>query len=99
MKREVFFKRKKDLVEMVNSILAKKDICEQDKISLSKLIDLLNLYSYENRLQKKGLLSHTIIDSLELDYSLGEKFINFDNISFLVSSISFFSSLKAVLSE
>jgi hypothetical protein len=40
---------------------------------------LIDQYSYENRLQQKGLLSHSIIDSLKLDYSLGEKFINFDN--------------------
>jgi hypothetical protein len=79
MKREVFLERKNDLVDLVNSILAKNDIGEQDKISLNTLLDLLNLYSYENRLGQKGLLIHTIIDSLELDYSLGKQFINFDN--------------------
>ena len=79
MKREVFLERKNDLVDLVNSILAKNDIGEQDKVSLNTLLDLLNLYSYENRLGQKGLLTHTIIDSLELDYSLGKQFINFDN--------------------
>ena len=79
MKREVFLERKNDLVDLVNSILAKNDIGEQDKVSLNTLLDLLILYSYENRLGQKGLLTHTIIDSLELDYSMGKKFINFDN--------------------
>jgi hypothetical protein len=79
MNREIFIERKESLTNLIKESLAKTDISEQDRISFIKLLELLNQYSFENRLQQKGLLSHTIIDSLELDYSLGEKFIKFDN--------------------
>jgi hypothetical protein len=79
MSREIFIERKQNLINLINDNLIKIEVPEQDKISLSKLLEILNQYSFENRLQKKGLISHTIIDSLELDYTLGEKFIKFDN--------------------
>lgn len=79
MKREIFVKKKDSLIRLIKDSLAKTDISEQDRKSLVILLELLNQYSFENRLLQKGLLSHTIIDSLELDYSLGEKFIKFDN--------------------
>lgn len=56
-----------------------KDICDKDKKSLDKLFHVLNEYSFDNRLQKKGSLTYIIIDSLDLNYSLGEQFIIFDN--------------------
>ncbi len=79
MNREIFIERKKKLTNLIKENLNKIDICEHDQTSLIKLLELLNQYSFENRLEQKGLLSHTIIDSLELDYSLGEIFIKFDN--------------------
>lgn len=79
MNIETFVKRKESLTSLIKESLVKMDISEQDRVSLIKLLELLNQYSFENRLQQKGLLSHTIIDSLELDYSFGEKFITFDN--------------------
>jgi len=79
MNREIFDERKADLVNLIKVSLATTYISEQDRISLMRLLELLNQYSFENRLYQKGLLSHTIIDSLELDYSIGEKFIKFDN--------------------
>lgn len=79
MDREGFIARKEELSNLISDSLTKKRFNERDKISLNKLLEILNQYTFENRLQKKGLLSHTIIDSLELDYSLGEKFIKFDD--------------------
>jgi len=79
MNREIFNKTKVILTKLIKDNLAKIDISEQDRTSLSILLELLNQYSFENKLQQKGLLSHSIIDSSELDYSLGEKFIKFDN--------------------
>lgn len=78
MTKENFVERKENLTNLINEYLAKKDIYEHDKSYLRKLLELLSQYSYENRLKVKGLLSHTIIDCMELDYSLGEKFIKFD---------------------
>ncbi|QEH42244.1 hypothetical protein [Chitinophaga sp. XS-30] len=79
MNREIFDERKADLINLIKVSLATTYTSEQDRTSLMRLLELLNQYSFENRLYQKGLLSHTIIDSLELDYSIGEKFIKFDN--------------------
>ena len=78
MNKEHFVKQKNDLIELIMYCLGQSDIKGEDKSSLKKLNELINQYTFENRLQKKGLLTHTIIDSLELDYSIGEKFIIFD---------------------
>lgn len=79
MNREKFIASKENLTNLLIENLSQKDISEQDRKSILKLLELIDQYSYENRLQQKGLLSHSIIDSLKLDYSLGEKLINFDN--------------------
>jgi hypothetical protein len=46
--------------------------------SLKKIKVIIDSYTYENRLEKKGLASRTIVDSLELDYNIGDQIINFD---------------------
>jgi uncharacterized alpha-E superfamily protein len=79
MKRETFNERKSNLTNLIKVSLDQVSISEHDRTCLMKLLELLNQYSFENRLYQKGLLSRTIIDSLELDYSIGEKFIKFDN--------------------
>jgi hypothetical protein len=79
MSQEIFIEMKQRLINLITDNLTKTEIREQDKVSLNKLLKILNQYSFDNRMQKKGLLTHTIIDSLELDYSFGEKFIKFDN--------------------
>ncbi len=66
MNREIFDERKADLINLIKVSLATTYISKQDKTSLMRLLELLNQYSFENRLYQKGLLSHTIIDSLEL---------------------------------
>ncbi|MGJ1409078.1 hypothetical protein ACR78Z_05335 [Sphingobacterium thalpophilum] len=78
MNREIFDKRKADLINLIKVSLSTTYISEQDKTSLMRLLELLNQYSFENRLYRKGLLSHTIIDSLELGHSIGEKVVKFD---------------------
>jgi len=79
MNKKSFIERKESLVSLIEENLTKRHISEQDRMSFIKLLTLLNQYSFEIRLQQKGLLSHTVIDSLDLDYSLAEKFIKFDN--------------------
>lgn len=78
MNREIFDERKADLINLIKVSLSTTYISEQDKTSLMRLLELLNQYSFENRLYRKGLLSHTIIDSLELGHSIGEKVVKFD---------------------
>ena len=79
MEKISFLNYKENLNKLIQDFLANDSLEENTKASLIKLSEILNQYSFENRLDKKGLLSHTIIDSLELNYSFGEKFIMFDN--------------------
>ncbi len=79
MTRKEFSEKKQSLLSIIQEKLMEKDICEKDKKSLDKLFHVLNEYSIDNRLQKKGSLTYTIIDSLDLNFSLGEQFIIFDN--------------------
>jgi len=79
MRKEDFNKRKENLLLFVNKISNKTELNDSDKTSLNKLTEVLGKYNFENRLEIKGLISRVIIDSLELDYSIGEKFIEFDN--------------------
>ena len=82
MTNEIFTERKNELVSLINHYLNFDDINGQYKNDLKILLEILTQYLFENRLQMKGSLTHTIIDSLEIDYNLGEKFIQFDkNIS------------------
>jgi hypothetical protein len=46
--------------------------------SISKSLEMLNLYNFENRLNQKGTLSQYIMDSAEMDYSIGDKIVEFD---------------------
>lgn len=78
MTREAFAVYKQRLGTSVNDLI-NKTITEEQKSSLVRLLKVLDQYSFENRLNVKGLLSHTIVDSLELDHSLAEEFLRFDN--------------------
>lgn len=79
MVKEEFLAEKEILINIITEHLSKSGISIQDRESLNKLLEIITKYTYENRLQVKGTLARTIIDSLQLDYSLGEKFISFDN--------------------
>lgn len=79
MNKQEFIESKVRLLYVVNEQLEVKNIGDSEKFGLLKLIEILNGYSFDNRLQKKGLLSHTIVDSLDIDYSIGELFLKFDN--------------------
>lgn len=79
MKREEFIKKKKDLIDFVHFELNQSKIVQIDKESLVTLLNFLEKYTFDNRLENKGLLSRLIIDNLELDYRIAEKIIKFDN--------------------
>jgi hypothetical protein len=79
MSKETFLEKKEELIFLINELIDRNEGGESDRSSLFKLLEIFGQYSFENRLEKKGLLTHTIIDSLQLDYSLGEKIIKFDN--------------------
>jgi len=79
MDKKSFMDSKKGLVSLIQELMANPNVIKNEENSLIKILEILNQYTYENRLELKGLLSHTIIDSLELDYALAERLILFDN--------------------
>jgi len=79
MERTTFTEKKEIVVNQVLEALNNPNVLNDKKKPLIVALEILNQYSFENRLEKKGLLTHTIIDSLDLEYSLGEKVIAFDN--------------------
>ncbi len=74
-----FNKQKDDLLLIIKNRLKSPNLDEIEKASLNQLMKIMNEYTFINRLEMKGVLSRAIIDSLTLDYSIGEKFIEFDN--------------------
>ena len=79
MKKEEFDKKKEILLNLVNEELSKINLIPIERKSLEQLIKLMDKYSFENKNDMKGVLSRTIIDSLQINYALGEKFIQFEN--------------------
>lgn len=76
MNQEYFTYKKNKLICFLKESLDQE---KNKKDSLIKLLAILDNYTFKNRLEIKGTLSHTVVDSLEIDFSLGEKIINFDN--------------------
>lgn len=64
--------------EYLETLIGKLIEAHNDDL-LSILAQLLKEYNYGNRLSKKGALTRFIIDNSNLDYSTGEKFIEFDS--------------------
>lgn len=64
----------------LNVILSKyiKDVDLKEIKDPNILVSILNQYTYRNRLEMKGLISHTILDSLEIDDIIAEEFLKFD---------------------
>lgn len=52
---------------------------ESDHDDFQIIENILHQYTFENRLEMKGLITRTIVDSLDLEYSLSEKLIWFDS--------------------
>lgn len=78
MTRETFYKEKKEVEELINN--RKKNLLQttNEYKSLEKVLEILHKYQFENRFKMKGILTRAIIDSLELDYSIGGQIISFD---------------------
>ncbi|SDL40485.1 hypothetical protein SAMN04488090_0742 [Siphonobacter aquaeclarae] len=79
MDKILFSRRKALLLDNIAELLQNPGISEKEKTMLERVLVLLDHYSFENRLLVKGLLSHTVIDTLELPYSLGDLLIRFDH--------------------
>lgn len=75
-----FHERKGLLIKAILKEIKEKTTTEKEKVDLYRLLDLTNKYTYNSRLNTKGLITHTIIDSLEIkSSSLRKKAYDFDN--------------------
>jgi len=80
MDKTTFSKEKEKLENYAKEQLVKPGRTKLDVENLTMLIGYLDGYTYENRLEMKGLMAHSIIDSLYFDdHSLATRFILFDN--------------------
>lgn len=80
MNKEFFEEKKAELIRDVTDILSQTISVEVERESLLTLLGIINQYSFESRLENKGCLTRAIIDSLEVEYSIGDKFIGFDEM-------------------
>lgn len=78
MTKELFNDRLKKLRSVAIDTRDNLKTDYKTKESIKTLLNILDKYNYENRVSLKGLLSNTIIDSLEIDSTIGAKFIEFD---------------------
>lgn len=78
MTPENFYIEKKRVEELVGKRIKDLSSVTNEGKSLERVLEILSEYRFENRLEMKGVLTRTIIDSLELDYSIGEELISFD---------------------
>jgi hypothetical protein len=76
--QEIFENKKKNLIQLIKEAAKTPGVSLQYKEDLETVLKILNEYSFENRLQQKGLLTHTLVDSLSLYDALGEKILEFD---------------------
>jgi hypothetical protein len=77
MEKQNFLKPQEELMEMLNNCLSKQD-STYHRPSIMEAIEVLSKYNFENRLKMKGLLTHTVIDSLQLPYNIAELIVKFD---------------------
>ena len=79
MDKKTFLKMKEKLFKLTDEVVISETASDKDKEAVVRLSNILKDYYYENRLRIKGRLTRAIIDSLELDYEIGDRFIDFDN--------------------
>lgn len=78
-KIDLFENNKDKLIAMVQSRLESGCLNETESESLGRLLKAMNKYTFINRNKMKGVITRMLIDSLTIDYTIGEKLIEFDN--------------------
>lgn len=79
MDRELFVKRKENLVRLLKNRLADVSINSRDSELINRMLKILEECSFENRLEYKGLMAHIIVDAWDWHDPLGAKVIEFDH--------------------
>ncbi|GEM_PF-1954697 len=79
MHQELFDKYKGQVIAKVNNDLANDFLPEQQRADLNRVLDILDKhYRFDNWKFHQGLLSHTIIDSMDLPNETSGALITFD---------------------
>ncbi len=78
MNKLEFLSQKNKLIVQLTNNLCEIGNDPEYETNQNILLSILSQYTYDNRLKIKGLLSHTIIDSLEIDQDIADAFIKFD---------------------
>lgn len=78
MNKDDFNNIKNKFLDTLKTLLIKDDLEDQTKKSILRLSSILNNYTFENRNQMKGTLSHTIVDSIDFNHDVCEDLIEFD---------------------
>lgn len=78
MQENNFVIAKAHLLEILYFRLNNTPVSTTEHRDILMVIEIVNEYSYINRLRKKGSLARVIMDSLNLDYALGDVIIQFD---------------------
>ena len=78
MIQEIFDNQKQYIQERILEKLNSFRGNDFELYSLKRIKKVIESYTYENRLERKGLVTRIIIDNLELDNNLGEQIMKFD---------------------
>ncbi len=78
MQENNFVIAKAHLLELLYFRLKNTPVSTTEHHEILKVIQIVKEYSYINRLQQKGRLARIIVDSINLDYELGDLIIQFD---------------------
>jgi hypothetical protein len=78
MDEKEFNRQKAKLLNSINSKLSDQATGRQDVYELEHVLKIVEGYHFRNRLSMKGVLTHTIIDSIQLDSEFLVPFIYFD---------------------
>lgn len=79
MNETLFLKRQQDILALLESEISSFNGSSLGFESLQTAYTIISSYTYANRLEKKGIITRIIIDSLTLDYGIGEKIMGFDS--------------------
>lgn len=77
MGKDTFLKLKIELSNKIRELINAPEITAKNKDSLTILLSIINEYKYENRLESKGWLSHSVVDIFNNDFTIGDDLIEF----------------------
>ena len=79
MSKEEFVMQKRLVARLLNEEnVNNENLTESMRESINTLLDVLKSYQYDNRLKIKGLISRIVIDSVELNSTICEQLVSFD---------------------